>query len=192
MAKKVGALIKEARTAAGMTQEQLAKKIKGVSAADISKAERGELDFPQSVLKEIAKATGVTQSSLVNAAKAESGNSSSKKTSSSKTSTAKTSSKTSSKISSSKTSSAKTSSSKTSSSKSSSTGSSMKVTAAEKKIVEAYRGAGSDAKKIALKILKGENLELAEVLKLVNVDAFGGGDFLGGIKESLGGLLGKK
>ena len=187
MAKKVGALIKEARTAAGMTQEQLAKKIKGVSAADISKAERGELDFPQSVLKEIAKATGVTQSSLVNAAKAESGSSTSKKTSSSKTSSKTSSSKTSS----SKTSS-KTSSSKTSTSKTSSTGSSMKVTAAEKKMVEAYRDASSDAKKIALKILKGENLELAEVLKLVNVDAFGGADFLGGIKESLGGLLGKK
>ena len=43
MANKVGPLIKEARTGAGMTQEQLAKKIKGITAADISKAERGEL-----------------------------------------------------------------------------------------------------------------------------------------------------
>jgi hypothetical protein len=32
----------------------------------------------------------------------------------------------------------------------------MKVTAAEKKMVEAYREASSDLKKIALKVLKGE------------------------------------
>lgn len=69
MANKVGALIKEARTDAGFTQEQLARKIKGVSACDISKAERGELELTQAVLKEIAKITGVTQSSLINAAK---------------------------------------------------------------------------------------------------------------------------
>jgi len=68
-AKKVGTLIKEARTGAGLTQEQLARKIKGLSASDISKAERGEKDLTQAQLKEIAKATGVTQSSLINAAK---------------------------------------------------------------------------------------------------------------------------
>lgn len=77
--KKVGTLIKEARTEAGLTQEQLARKIKGLSASDISKAERGEKDLTQAQLKEIAKATGVTQSSLINAAKG----SSSGKTSSS-------------------------------------------------------------------------------------------------------------
>ena len=32
----------------------------------------------------------------------------------------------------------------------------MKVTATEKKVVEAYREASSDLKKIALKVLKGE------------------------------------
>ena len=42
MAKKVGELIKKARTDAGLTQEQLAKKVDGITAADISKAERGE------------------------------------------------------------------------------------------------------------------------------------------------------
>ena len=68
-AKKVGEFIKEARTAAGLTQEQLARKIAGLSAADISKAERGQMDLTQAQLKEIAKATGVTQSSLLNAAK---------------------------------------------------------------------------------------------------------------------------
>jgi ribosome-binding protein aMBF1 (putative translation factor) len=37
-AKKVGVLIKEARTAAGMSQETLAKKVNGVSASDIGKS----------------------------------------------------------------------------------------------------------------------------------------------------------
>ena len=81
-AKKVGTLIKEARTAAGLTQEQLARKIAGLSASDISAAERGQKDLTQEQLKKIAKATGVTQASLLNAAKG----SSSKKTSSSKSS----------------------------------------------------------------------------------------------------------
>ena len=67
--KKVGTLIKEARTEAGLTQEQLARKIAGLSASDISAAERGEKDLTQEQLKKIAKATGVTQASLLNAAK---------------------------------------------------------------------------------------------------------------------------
>jgi len=83
-AKKVGTLIKEARTSAGMTQEQLAKKVKGCAAADISKAERGEKELTQDQLKAIAKATGVTQKSLIDAAKGSSAKTSSSKTSSSK------------------------------------------------------------------------------------------------------------
>lgn len=78
-AKKVGTLIKEARTNAGMTQEQLARKISGLTASDISMAERDKKDLTQEQLKQIAKATGVTQASLINAAKG----SSSKKTTSS-------------------------------------------------------------------------------------------------------------
>lgn len=85
-AKKVGTLIKEARTNADMTQEQLARKISGLSAADISMAERGKLDLTQAQLKQIAKITGVTQASLVNAAK---GTSSSKTKTAKKTSTTK-------------------------------------------------------------------------------------------------------
>lgn len=84
--KKVGTLIKEARTEAGLTQEQLARKISGLSASDISLAERGKLDLTQEQLKQIAKITGVTQASLLNAAKG-----TGKKTSSSKTTAAKTS-----------------------------------------------------------------------------------------------------
>lgn len=67
--KKLGNLIKEARTEAGLTQEQLARKISGLSASDISAAERGVGDLTQEQLKKIAKATGVTQASLLNAAK---------------------------------------------------------------------------------------------------------------------------
>lgn len=67
-AKKVGTLIKEARTNAGYTQEGLAKAIPGLSASDISKAERGEKELTQDQLKSIAKLTGVTQKSLLEAA----------------------------------------------------------------------------------------------------------------------------
>ena len=74
MANKVGPLIKEARTGAGLTQEQLAKKLGGgITAADISKAERGLTELSQTQLRQIAKITGVTQASLLNAAKPSTG-----------------------------------------------------------------------------------------------------------------------
>ena len=81
-AKKVGTLIKEARTEAGLTQEQLARRIAGLSAADISLAERHQKDLTQDQLKQIAKITGFTQASLLNAAKG----SSAKKTTANKSS----------------------------------------------------------------------------------------------------------
>lgn len=121
MASKVGKLIREARLAADLTQEQLARKIGGVSASDVSRVERGEADFTQEQLKKIAKATGVTQKSLLDAAKG----TSAKKT------TAKT---------------------------PSSAGITMRVTATEKKLIEAYRLADSDTKKSAMSLLKGEGL----------------------------------
>ena len=67
--KKVGTLIKEARTEAGLPQEQLARRIAGLSANDISLAERHQKNLTQEQLKQIAKITGVTQASLLNAAK---------------------------------------------------------------------------------------------------------------------------
>ena len=71
------------------------------------------------------------------------------------------------------------------------------LTAAEKKLLEAYRAASSDAKKNALKILKGEDLDMAEIIKFLKLDSklesLGGGGILGGLKEGLlDGLLGKK
>lgn len=68
-AKKVGKLIREARTDAGLTQEQLARKVKNCSASDIGRAERGEKELTTEQLKQVDKATGVTQKSLLDAAK---------------------------------------------------------------------------------------------------------------------------
>ena len=171
-AKKVGALIKEARTAAGMSQETLARKIAGVSASDIGKVERGEKDLTQAQLKEVAKALGVTQKSLLeapknvsaSAAKKASSTTSAKKTSSSsaKTSSAKKTSSSSAKTSSGKTSSSKKTSG--SSKTSSSSGTSVKLTAAEKKLVELYRAADSDTKKAAVSLLKGETSSAGDIL----------------------------
>ena len=81
MGKKLGALIKSARTGAGYTPVQLARKITGVSASDISAFERGVAEPTQQMVKDIAKATGVTQKSLLDAMP--------KSASASKTSTAK-------------------------------------------------------------------------------------------------------
>lgn len=67
--KKVGTLIKEARTEAGLTQEQLARRISGLSANDISLAERHQKNLTQDQLRQIAKITGVTQTSLLEAAR---------------------------------------------------------------------------------------------------------------------------
>ena len=142
MANKVGALIREARTAAGLTQEQLAKKVDGVTASDISKAERGEKELTQTQLKLIAKATGVTQASLLNAAKS---GTTAKKPAAKKEEE-------------------------------------IKLTAAEKKLLELYRAADKNTKDAALKVLKGEKQDLLSLL--------GGGDLLGSVTDLLG--LGKK
>ena len=157
MGKKVGKLIKEARTNADLTQEQLARKVAGVSANDISKAERGEKDLTQTQLKAIAKATKVTQASLINAAKEESGTA--KKTTTKKTTTTTK-----------KTTTTTTKKAKTPSN----ANTSMKVTATEKKLIEAYRLADSDAKKRAMSVLKGETSDIADVVEDVLGDVLGG------------------
>ena len=131
-AKKVGTLIKEARTGADLTQEQLARKVKGLSASDISMAERGQKDLTQAQLKLIAKATGVTQASLINAAKDEDACAARKSTAAKKSTASK------------------------KAVSSSAARSSVRVTAAEKKLLELYREADSDTKKSVLKLLKGE------------------------------------
>ena len=143
--KKVGVLIKEARTAAGLTQEKLASKVDNCTAADISKAERGEKELTSTQLRQIAKATGVTQSSLLNAPK---GGTGSGKTSSSSYS------------SSSSSSSSSTAKKKTASSSKKT----ITVTATEKKLVELYREADSDTKKSVMNLLKGVEDESSAIL----------------------------
>lgn len=159
MGKKTGALIKEARTAAGFTQEQLAKKIDGISASDISKAERGEAELTQAVLKQIAKLTGVTQTSLLNA---ETTKTAAKSTAKSSTkSTAKTETKSSAKTSTKST--AKTTT-KTAAKTTKAKEEEFPLTAAEKKLVELYRTADSDTKKAAVSLLKGEKNEMQQLM----------------------------
>ena len=85
MSKKLGNLVKEARTAKGLTQAALAGKVSGLTASDVSKIERGEKEPTQEILKKMAKVLGGTQKSLLDAATGKS-SSSSKKTSSKKTS----------------------------------------------------------------------------------------------------------
>lgn len=230
-AKKVGVLVKEARTAAGLTQEKLAKAAgENLTAADISKCERGEADLTAAQLKKIAVACGVTQASLVNAPKnlnasaakktAASGTAAAKKASASKTSASKTS--TSAKTSAAKTSTAaktsaaaktstaskKTSAATTSAEKKTGTAASkkaaaavpasanvsLKVTAAEQKLIQAYRGATSDRKKAALKLLNGDYgdtvdkiLSVTQGTAAASSSSSSGPDLLGDV---LGGLLG--
>ena len=178
--KKVGTLVKEARTAADLTQEQLARKVTGANADDVSELERGKVDFTQAQLKQIAKACGVTQKSLLDAPKnlkagtSKSSGSSSKKTGSSSTKKSSSSTK-------------KASTAKKSSSSSSSSKTSMKVSAGEKKLVELYREANSDTKKFVTSILKGQYPETGPLFMPVGDagdDGFGPDDILAGIVES--------
>ena len=176
-AKKVGVLIKEARAAAGISQEALARKIDGVSATDIGKVERGEKDLTQAQLKEIAKALGITQKSLLEAPKNISASAAKKTTASSSTAKKTTSSSSTAKTGT--TSTAKktnTSSSTAKKTTTSSSGTTMKLTATEKKLVELYRAADAETKKAAVSVLKGESTGANELLaKLLGgaVDLFG-------------------
>ncbi len=194
MAKEtVGELIRKARTDAGLTQEQLASKVADTSAADISKAERGQKILTQVQLKEIAKATGVTQKSLLEAP-AGSGSDPKKdaETSSSRTDTSKTgNSKTgSSKTGSSKTGSSKTGSCKTGSSSSSSKAGSMKLTKAEIKLVELYRKADSKTKKAAVELLENKQDQLSSLLTTL----LGGSSQVdvSSVMDTITGLFGKR
>ncbi len=69
MAETLGALLKKARTEAGLTQAELAKRV-GLTASELSKAERELQGLPADSLKKIAKETGVPQKVLLQAAKA--------------------------------------------------------------------------------------------------------------------------
>ena len=162
MADTVGKLIKEARTKAGLTQEQLAKKMGGgMTAAQISRAERGEETLTQAQLKTVAKITGVTQASLLSAAR---------ESKPAKKQTVKSTAKT--------------------TAKSTAATASMKVTAAEKKLVEAYRKADGDTRKAALRVLQGECGEL--LTRLLGKSDNVADDLADHLGDLIGGLFGGK
>ena len=175
MANTVGALIKEARGKAKLSQEALAGQIEGLSAADLGKAERGEKELSQSVLRQIAKLTGVTQASLVNAAKestygpAKKAAAPAKKTAAAAKKTAPAAKKT--------TAAAK---------------NAVELSAAEKKLVELYRAADSDTKKKAVAVLKGEQADASGILANLLGDQAGNSDLLGNIIDTAFNMLGKK
>jgi DNA-binding XRE family transcriptional regulator len=196
MSKKLGNLIKEARTAKGITQSSLADQVAGLTASDVGKIERGEKEPAQDVIKQIAKVLGVTQKSLLEAPKGGSAAAAAKTSSAARSSTsgaAKKTTKTSTaaKASSSAKSSSTSAAKKTTASKTGSaaktttaktTGASKSLTAAEQKFLELYRAADADDKKLAAKILKGEKLEIGDMLPmLLNPDSSGDDGLLGAL-----------
>ena len=167
MAKKVGELIKEARTAAKLTQAQLAEQVTGLVAADISKAERGEKELTQAQLKQIAKATGVTQASLLEAAEGKTAAAAKKPAATTAKKPAATAAKKPASAAAKKpasTAAKKPAATAAKKPASAAAKSSMQVTATEKKLVELYRKADADKKKEVMKLLKGTSDEASEVL----------------------------
>ena len=171
MSKKLGTLVNDARLKKGLSMAALAEQVEGLSSSMVGKIERGESEPAEDVLRAMAKVLGVTQKSLVDAAsgtgaaakKAAAKSAATKKTSSKSTTAKKTASK------------AKSSSSQTSSGD-------LKLTATEKKLVEAYRKAGTSAKKTALSVLEGK-ATMADFMTLMLADK---AEELGGSGSSSG------
>ena len=182
MANTVGALIKEARGKAKLSQEALAGQIEGLSAADLGKAERGEKELSQGVLRQIAKLTGVTQASLVNAAK-ESTYGPAKKAAAPTKKTATTAKKTTT---------AKKAATTAKKTATTAGKNAVELTAAEKKLIELYRAADSDTKKKAVAVLKGEQADAGGILANLLGDQAGNGELLNSIIDTAFGMLGKK
>ena len=155
MSKKLGNLIKEARTAKGLSQAALAEKVDGITASDVGKIERGEKEPAQDVIKQIAKVLGVTQKSLLDAAtgKTTAAKTTSGKTAAGKTTAAKTSSTA-----------KKTTAKKPSAAKAAVEA--LTLSATEKKLVQLYRKADTKTKKAAINLLEGDSsmIELIGVL----------------------------
>ncbi|MBO5521066.1 MAG: helix-turn-helix domain-containing protein [Eubacterium sp.] len=184
MSKKLGTLVKNARTESGVTQAALAKKVKGLTASDISKIERGEKEPDKETLKELAKALGVTQTSLLEAA--------------SGTATTKTTGKTSAKTTSGKKASGKSASKTAASKKKTSASGDLKLSAAEKKLVQLYRKADADTKKTAVAVLDGTASAKDLVLSYIQAktgnagktSSSGSGKNASNLQDLLGSLLG--
>ena len=182
--KTVGELIKEARTNAKLSQAALGEQV-GVSAADIGKAERGEKELSQTVLKAIAKATGVTQKSLLEAPKAAASGTAKKTTTTAKKTTSTAAKKTAGSSAKKPASTAKTPAASSAAEE---------LTAAEKTLLNAYRKADAETRKAALKLLKGEKDEdiLSTLIQNFTGGGSGTGGDIGGTLMSLLGSFGKK
>ena len=172
MSKKLGTLVKNARTESGLTQAALAKKVKGLTASDISKIERGEKEPDKETLKELAKALGVTQTSLLEAASGKNA---------SKTAVSK-----------------KKTSASPSTGKAKSASGDLKLSAAEKKLVQLYRKADADTKKTAVAVLDGTASAKDLVLSYIQAktgnagktSSSGSGKNASNLQDLLGSLLG--
>ena len=204
MSSNLATLLKEARAKSGLTQEQLAKKAGSqLEANDISRAERG-LDVPSDTqLKAIAKVTGVTQKSLLDAAKT----ARTKKTAAAKTTAAKKTTNTAAKkttTTAAKTTAAKktttaakkttTAAKKTTTAAKTSTAAKKDeytLTATEKKLIDAYRSASSENKKLALNLLQGKDVEESDASGIGAILQSGLSSGLGGVLETLISGLGK-
>jgi len=163
MANTVGALIKEARGKAKLSQEALAGQIEGLSASDLGKAERGEKELSQGVLRQIAKLTGVTQASLVNAAK-ESTYGAAKKPTAANTKKTTTAAAKKTATTAKETTTAKKATTTAKKTTATAGKNAVELTAAEKKLVELYREADSETKKKAVAVLKGEQADAGDIL----------------------------
>ena len=175
---KLSTLLKEARAQSGLTQEQLAKKAaNGLTANDVSRAERA-LDVPTDAqLKAIAKVTGVTQKSLLDAAKTARPKSAAKPTAAKPAASAK----------------KPAAAGKTTAAKKPAAAKQTEytLTATEKKLIDAYRSASAENKKLALNLLQGKAVEDSEGLNVGSILQNSLSSGLGGVLETLISGLGK-
>ena len=181
MSKKLGTLVNDARLKKGLSMAALAEQVEGLSSSMVGKIERGESEPAEDVLRAMAKVLGVTQKSLVDAA---SGTGAAAKKTAAKSTAAKstTAKSAATKKTSSKSTTAKKTTSKAKSSSSKSSSGDLKLTATEKKLVEAYRKAGTSAKKTALSVLEGK-ATMADFMTLMLADK---AEELGGSGSSSG------
>ncbi len=181
MSKKLGTLVNDARLKKGLSMAALAEQVEGLSSSMVGKIERGESEPAEDVLRAMAKVLGVTQKSLVDAASGT--GAAAKKTAARSTAAKSTTAKSAAtKKTSSKSTTAKKTTSKAKSSSSKSSSGDLKLTATEKKLVEAYRKAGTSAKKTALSVLEGK-ATMADFMTLMLADK---AEELGGSGSSSG------
>lgn len=186
MSKKLGTLVNDARLKKGLSMAALAEQVEGLSSSMVGKIERGESEPAEDVLRAMAKVLGVTQKSLVDAAsgtgaaaKKTAAKSTAAKSTAAKSTTAKSAAT---KKTSSKSTTAKKTASKAKSSSSQTSSGDLKLTATEKKLVEAYRKAGTSARKTALSVLEGK-ATMADFMTLMLADK---AEELGGSGSSSG------